>query len=309
MGNSRNTQRKEVAQKAATYVMLRMQHMAVAQQVPQLKDPKLGLVLGTGWGEVLTARLKNWTRFALKDIPGFEYLSELQQIEGHERNLLLGELGDVSVAILQGRIHLNEEPCSQEIYKMVRLQIELLHELGVQTLVATSAVGVLPPSRAKREAGAPRLQVGDIGVVKSLILSYAPPLPIWGGEFNSPNSALCPDLQMMAMQLCLQSSLRPLYVNHVMLGGPSFEGSRDKDLLAESDADIVGMSSLPEAAICAVLGVKMLGLCFVTNGWAAEDHSHEVNQARTREKSALLGQLLLGVVDRIAQQVATPATP
>ena len=93
--------------------------------------PKIGIVLGTGWGGALNWQtIPDQARF--DEIPGFE---DLQPLEGHARQVYYGQIEGANVIALSGRVHLNEAPCSASIAKMVRLQIEMLISLGVETLI------------------------------------------------------------------------------------------------------------------------------------------------------------------------------
>lgn len=123
----RNAQREAEASRAASYVRERLRRSD--QRIP---ERPIGLVLGTGWGDVLA--VDSAVEIPFGDIPGFE---------GHARRLVIGTIAGRDVAVLRGRVHLNEAPYDPNVAKMVRLQTEMLLQLGVQTLIVTSAVGAL----------------------------------------------------------------------------------------------------------------------------------------------------------------------
>ncbi|MBI5023280.1 MAG: purine-nucleoside phosphorylase [Candidatus Magasanikbacteria bacterium] len=287
----RNSEREAVAVEAANTV----------RQLTQLPFPfehdddgPIGLVLGTGWGDVLS--VTNPFKIALSQIPGF---SKINHLEGHARELVVGQVGNKRVLALRGRIHLNEAPADPELYKMVRLQIEMLLQLGVKNLILTSAVGALkPPTASVGNVGCDRLAVGDICVVDGFVTLFAPQMPLWGGEFCSPEDALDEQLQKIARIYC--HDLCANTGGHVMLTGPWFEGRKyDKRFLAQTGAKVVGMSGLPEACVAALYpGVRVLYLCFVTND-DVEEHSHEENLARAKVASSKLGGYLERVIGRI----------
>lgn len=164
--------------------------------------------------------------------------------------------------------------------------------LGASRIIITSAVGSLV-----RE-----MRVGDVAVVNGLIQLFVPPLPLCPGEFCSPEDALDPTLRLRALDI---KDFRQLHVKlggHAMVRGPNFEGRKyDKAFLAKTGASVVGMSMLPEAAICSLYldeGVQALGLGFVTND-AVEAHSHELNQKRARDAQSLLGAYLTELIASI----------
>lgn len=242
----------------------------------------IGLVLGTGWDVI---RDEEAIEIPFQHIPGF---NGLEYIDGHARTLLVSKIGGKQIVALRGRIHMNEAPCDPNIARMVRLQTEMLFQLGVKTIIVTSAVGSLDPS----------LEVGDIAVIDGFVTIYAPEMPLWANEFYSPEDAICSRLKVIALQEQLDE-LKVQAAGHVMVRGPFFEGRRyDKPLLATSGAKVVGMSMLPEACIAAIYGVEFLGLGFVTNTHL-EIHSHEENMARAKKSSALLKDYLVRIINRI----------
>lgn len=278
----RNAQREEEAIFAATYVRDRLRLRGFWQEPA---SQPIGLVLGTGWGDVL--EFDRAEEIPFENIPGFDGLGALK---GHARRLVIGTLGGRDVAVLRGRVHLNEAPADPRVVRMVRLQTELLLQLGVRTLIVTSAVGGL--------RGA--LPVGGIAVVDGFITLFAPPMPLWAEEFISPEDMLDPALRAIAHEE--RGELVTKEVGHAMLRGSFFEGRRyDKALLAQAGAGVVGMSMLPEACVAALYGAKVLGLGFVTNDDVAE-HSHEENLACAKAVSAQLGGFLTRIVSRIAAQ-------
>jgi len=239
----------------------------------------IGLILGTGWGDVL--KIDNPQEIPLINIPGF---SNLEVLEGHKRCLIIGQVAGKQVLVLSGRIHMNEAPCDPNLAKMVRLQVEMLFQLGVKQMIVTSAVGSLLHG----------LEIGDIGVVQGFVTVFAPEMPLWAGEFCSPEDTLDKKMQAIAHQE--SGELRTHTVGHVMVRGPFFEGRiYDKPLLYNSGAQVVGMSMLPEACIAALYDVDFLGLGFITNNFS-DVHSHEDNMFRAKKASAELGAYLTRIV-------------
>lgn len=273
----RNKEREEAACAAASYISNTITELYTGLDT---KNP-IGLVLGTGWGNVL--KIKNKYRIPFSDIPGF---SKLEKIEGHARELIIGQIDDKFVLVLSGRIHLNEAPFDPRIPEMVRLQVEMLFHLGVKNLVVTSAVGSLDNF----------VKVGSVVTIGSFLTLYAPVMPLWASEFYAPESAISKDLNAIAWQES-QDELCNKEVCHAMVRGPFFESFTDKKLLSSVGAQVVGMSMLPEACIAAIYGVNFLGLGFVTNDMFG--HSHEENLQKAKEASPLLGEYLTRIVKKI----------
>lgn len=266
-----NEDRATEAQRAA-FRFLR----AIGSKTSVLADT--AIVLGTGWGGQLA--LEDEQSVPLERITGFENLGALE-LSGHARTLRYGFLNGKSLLVLDGRIHLNESPISP--FQMVRLQIEMLFHLGVEKLILTCAAGSLRGD----------IVPGGIVIVRSFMKLYAPPMPLWGGEFCAPETALLRDYQNVAEQA--SEGLFPWCSGvYAMTRGPIFESPEDREILSEH-ADVVGMSMLPETTIAALYQVPVLGLCFVSNS-AGHEHSHQENVQRANQQSAELGILLEGIV-------------
>lgn len=287
MGTVRHAKREAEAARAAVYIRGRFRECGRA---PALQP--IGLVLGTGWSKAL--KFAGAVEIPFNKIPGF---GELAALEGHARCLVIGTLAGKNVFALRGRVHLNEAPCDPSVARMVRLQTEMLFQLGVRTLIVTSAVGSL--------RGA--LEVGQIAVIDGFVTLYAPEMPMYAGEFVSPDDTLDPVLRAIAHDA--HGELVTKTVGHVMVRGPFFEGRKyDKGLLAKgfltkeslaaTGAGVVGMSMLPEACIAALYGARVLGLGFVTNDDVAE-HSHAENQRRADEAAPYLCSFLERIVARL----------
>ncbi len=272
---------------------------AAAKKINQrlvTRGTKIGIVLGTGWGDLLPLERKRELEFA--EIPGF---TELRELPGHARRVAAGEVGGVPVVALRGRIHLNEAPVSRRLAEMARLQIEMLLKTGVDTLILTCAAGSVnyPPG------------IGDVCVVDGFVTLFAPEMPLYAGEFCSPEDTLDRGLLQLALEAGRQIPLdrrdvpqgeRPFVCRggHAMVRGPFFEGRRyDKNFLAQTGARVVGMSVLPEACVAALYpGTRVLALAFVTNG-PSEVHSHEENLARSKAAAATLGGYLQDIITKI----------
>lgn len=245
--------------------------------------PRIGVVLGTGWGDAL--EVEGRRSAPLKSVTN--YFWSLGELKGHAREIVAGRVGGADIIALRGRIHMNEKPGDPSIFRMVRLQVSMLFALGVKHIILTNAAGSLRPDIAR---------VGDIVAADGFVVSFAPQMPGWAGEFCSPEDTLDQQLRFIARAVSKKAGLTLHNGGYAMLCGPFFEGRKyDKPLLRASGAMAVGMSTLPEACIAALYDVKVLALSFITND-DAKEHSHEENMRRAKEKSEKLGALLEGII-------------
>jgi purine-nucleoside phosphorylase len=265
----------------------------------------IGIILGTGWGDALT--LENQQEVSLRHIPAFA--KNLPDLAGHKRTIMFGTINGKQVIALNGRLHLNEVPFSEDWLKLVRLQTEMLIMSGVKQLIVTNAAGCLKclPEKFSQLADEflktgstepfpdPELQVGEIAVIDGFVTVFAPVMPLWGGGFCSADDAISPRLINIALK-SQGDLLIAKKTGAVMLRGPQFEGNKyDKDILSRTGAGVACMSMLPEAYIASLHGIEMLGLCFVSNDYK-EKHSHPENLRRAGEASAHLEQYLKEII-------------
>ena len=112
--------------------------------------PQVGVVLGSGLGE-FAAAVNEPTVIAYADIPHFKKVS----VAGHAGRLVLGKVGAMPVAVLQGRYHYYE---GHDIVDVV-FPVRVLAKLGVQSLLLTNAAGGINR----------KLRPGDLMVIRDHI--------------------------------------------------------------------------------------------------------------------------------------------
>ena len=95
-------------------------------------QPRLGIILGSGLGDFADA-VENPVFVPYADIPHFPQST----VEGHHGRMVLGTVGGVPVAVMQGRVH------AYEGYGMdqVTFPVRVLGLFGVRDLVVTNAAG------------------------------------------------------------------------------------------------------------------------------------------------------------------------
>jgi purine-nucleoside phosphorylase len=187
------------------------------------------------------------------EIPGFGTSTTI----GHKGNLVLGELGGQPVVAMQGRLHYYEGYSMQEITFPVRV----MRALGVEELIIFNAVGGMNP----------HLDLGDLVVVTDHInLMGDNPLIGWNDErlgerfpdMSQPYSRARRALAEAAA-LRLGTPLRRGVL--VAVAGPNLETAAEYRFLRRVGADVVGMSMVPENLVAIHAGMKVLGICVVTD--------------------------------------------
>src|SRR5512146_2885090 len=95
-------------------------------------QPKIALVLGSGLGS-FADQLADSVRIPYSDIPHFPRPTA----EGHAGQLVIGNVKNVPVACMQGRVHFYEGYTMRDVVFPVRV----FGRLGIKALVLTNAAG------------------------------------------------------------------------------------------------------------------------------------------------------------------------
>src|SRR5579884_671879 len=270
----------EAAREAADFI-------AKCSRVP----PRAVLVLGSGLGG-LAERVEDATRIAYGEIPHMPRSTA----PGHAGQLVLGTLGRMSVAAMQGRFHLYEGYTPQQVVFPLRV----LHLLGAQYLFVTAAAGGLNPAFA---AGSLMLVRDHIGfpILTGLNPLRGPNDERFGERFPALTQAYDPQLCAVATEIGRAQGVLLHEGVYAMLSGPSFETPAEMRALRLLGADAVGMSTVPEVIAARHMGMRVLAICVITNAALADadvgvgaQHSEVLAMGAVAGTS--LGSLLQGVI-------------
>ncbi len=213
--------------------------------------PKIAVILGSGIGG-FAERIKG-VKISTLDIPHMP-----QSTAPHHQGVFhVGEINDVPVIGVQGRVHLYEGYTAEDVAFIV----EVLQGLGVETLILTNISGALNPD----------MNTGDIVSLSDHIYlpGFAGLSPL-RGKTQSPerspflNLTHCYDDTLL--KIADSSTYGPLKrAVYACLGGPQLETPAEGRLLRLLGADIVGMSTIPEAIMARYLDMQVLGLSLIVN--------------------------------------------
>ncbi len=219
--------------------------------------PKVGIVLGSGLGEFVDRM--DGASIPYSEIEGFP----LPTVAGHRGLLKFGR----QAAVLAGRFHAYEGRSMDEIV----LPIFLLAQLGVTHLVLTNAAGAVNTAFKPGNLVLLRDHINLMGQ-NPLV---GPHIEALGPRFPDMSEAYDRKLRALAQEAWHQSLNEGVYA---ALLGPTYETPAEIRMLRQIGADMVGMSTVPEAIAANYLGLKVLGISCITNmaaGILDQPLSHE----------------------------------
>ena len=257
--------------------------------------PRIGLVLGSGLG-AFADELSSATRIPYHKIPGFPRST----VEGHAGQLVIGKLGEMPVAVMQGRVHLYEGYAPREVVFPMRV----LGRLGIRAVILTNAAGAINVAYSQ----------GALVVIRDHInLQGANPLvgpndERFGTRFPDMSQAYWKPYREIALGEAKRLGLGAHEGVYAALSGPSFETPAEIRYLKTIGADLVGMSTVPEVIVARQMGIRVLGISCVTNmaaGILDQPLTHaEVMETGERVKGQFMA-LLRAVIPHVAADVAS----
>jgi purine-nucleoside phosphorylase len=257
--------------------------------------PVVGLVLGSGLG-AFADRLADATRIPYRDIAHFP---EPSGVVGHAGELVLGRVGNASVAILSGRIHFYEgRPMTDVVFP-----VRLLARLGIRAAILTNAAGGVRRT----------FKPGDLMLLTDHINGFGTNPLIGPNEetlgLRFPDMSFVYDPQLRRIILSAARKLKiPLKQGiYIGLHGPSYETPAEIRACRTLGADAVGMSTVPEAIALRHIGVRVAGISTITNmaaGILAQPLVHTEVLKTTERVGARFIRLLNAAVPKIAAEVS-----
>ncbi|MCB9777980.1 MAG: purine-nucleoside phosphorylase [Alphaproteobacteria bacterium] len=239
--------------------------------------PGWALVLGSGLG-VLIDQLADAAQCSHADLglpaPG---------VKGHAGCVAVGTLGGARVALLSGRVHLYEGHAPADVVAYVRA----LARWGVHTLVLTNAAG---SARADWAPGTVVRLTDHIDFTHGNPL-VGPNRDDLGPRFPDLSSVYEPGLGARIDELALARGVALERGVYVAMRGPSFETPAEVRMCRILGADVIGMSTVPEAIAAVHAGLRVAAFSVVSNYGAGLVDEAPDHDAVTATVSASVGPL------------------
>lgn len=265
-------------------VRYRLEEAVKVIRAREQRVPDVALILGSGLSPYAST-LANATKFPYAEIPHMPQVS----IPGHSGTLFIGEVPNMPkgkrapiVAALAGRVHMYEGYSAEEVVYPLRL----LLSLGAKFVVLTNAAGSISPT----------VQPGELVLLSDhLNMQGRNPLTgpnddVLGTRFPDMSEVYDRELRAIATKVAADLKTPVKEGVYAAVLGPSYETPAEIRMLRGFGADLVGMSTVPEAIVARHMGARVLGISCVTNlaaGVSTEPLSHAEVEAvakATREK-------------------------
>jgi purine-nucleoside phosphorylase len=253
--------------------------------------PTVAMVIGSGLGEVL-GKIKVVKKIDFSEIPAFP----ISTVAGHKGQLVYGSWNKQRLIVLSGRKHCYE---GQPLCEVV-LPVRVLGILGLKCLILTNAAGSLNPF----------IIPGDLMIITDHInLMFRNPLigpsPVeWGSRFPDMSASWDSRLREIALQVGSERKIPIKQGVYTSLPGPNYETRAEVRFLRTIGADAVGMSTVPENIVANQMGMRVLGLSYISNSHVMDvktvtTHEEVIENAKLVEGKFI--SLMEGILERFAE--------
>lgn len=253
--------------------------------------PRLGLILGTGLGG-LADEVKAAEHLAIpySEIPHFP----TSTVESHAGRLVCGTLRGTPLVAMEGRFHHYEGYTMRQVTFPVRV----MRALGAEILIVTNAAGGMNP----------QLSLADVVIIEDHI-NLMPENPLRGVNDDAlgprfPDMLETYDRELIALarRSALELAVPAQTGVFVAVPGPNLETRAEYRMLRQMGADVVGMSTVPEAIVARHAGLRTLGFSIVTD-LCLPDALEPASIEKIIRVAAEGGQRLAKLIGRIVEQL------
>ncbi len=256
--------------------------------------PRVAVVLGSGLG-VFAERLSGSVRIPYAKIPSFPRSGVI----GHAGRLAIGTSNRIPVAALEGRVHVYEGYSAREVAFPTRV----LARMGVEAVVLTNAAGGIHPDY---EPGA-LVALSDHLNFQATNPLMGPNDDRFGPRFPDMSEVYSKSLRAIALEEAKRLGIALHEGVYAAMHGPSYETPAEIRALRTLGADVVGMSTVPEAIAARQTGLRVLAISCVTNlaaGISSQPLVHEEVMRVGEAAKDKLSALLAAVIERIHRELS-----
>lgn len=251
------------------------------------RAPDIGLILGSGLGS-LADELKNPVVINYSEIPNFP----ISTVEGHDGELVFGELEGKSILCMKGRFHYYEGYALEE----VTLPIRVMSYIGIKNLIVTNAAGGINLGFKPGDL----MIISDHINISGLNPLRGPNMDEMGVRFPSCTNVYTKEIRQIAKKAVKEIGIELQEGVYAYCPGPTYETPAEIRAFRVLGADAIGMSTAPETVVAVHCGMKILGISCITNmasGILDKPLSHEEvfeTAMKTKEKFIKVIKTCLG---------------
>src|SRR6202048_3107298 len=253
--------------------------------------PRIALVLGSGLGDFADT-FTNAVKIPYAKIPNFPQSTAI----GHAGRLVIGNVGDIPVAGMQGRVHLYEGYSAKEVIFPIRV----FARMGIKAVILTNAAGGIKFTQGRLVVISDHINLQGVNPLSGSNDER------FGQRFPDMSTAYDKRFREMAVGQGNRLGIGIDEGVYAALAGPSYETPAEIRYLRTIGADLVGMSTVPEVIAARHSDMRVLGISCVTNAAAGildQLLNHrEVLETAARVKGNFVA-LLRAVLPRIAEAI------
>ncbi len=243
----------------------------------------VALVMGSGWVGACDALGEAAYECDAHELTGFQ----APVVAGHSGKVRSYELkhegGSLRALVFLGRTHLYEGKGMEPVVHNVRTAVKA----GCKVIVLTNASGGINAA----------YKVGEPVLIRDHI-SLTAQSPLSGATFVDLTDLYSKRIREIVRKE--DSSLQEgVYVH---FRGPTYETPAEILMMRTIGADLVGMSTVPEAIADHAMGAEVLGISLVSNaaaGMTGEKLNHEEVVAAGKAAASRMGELLKNVIPKL----------
>ena len=216
--------------------------------------PKIAIILGSGLNPI-ASEIENAARIPYKNIPRWNSTTN----PDHEGVLIVGTLDKIPVAVMNGRLHQYEGNSMKEC----AYPVAVFKAMGIEKIIITNAAGGI---NTDYKNGDFVLLTDQIKFFNDGPLTGEDASILGGNRFFDMSDTYSEYLRNRVAGAFEAEGGKKLQQGvYAYMPGPQFETPAEIRMLRVLGADVVGMSTVPEAIMAAACNMKVLGISVVSN--------------------------------------------
>jgi purine-nucleoside phosphorylase len=216
-----------------------------------IDNPEIGIILGTGLGK-LTDYIEVIKEIPYEEIPHFP----VSTVEFHHGILIYGILRGKKVLVMKGRFHVYEGYSTQQI----TLPIRVMKLLGIKALLVSNAGGSMNNDFKK---GSLMLLTDHINLLPNPLIG--PNYDELGPRFPDMSQAYSREINDRMIRIAGKLGVTLHQGVYVAVTGPNLETRAEYRFLRKIGADVVGMSTTPEAIVANHMKLPVAAISVITD--------------------------------------------